>query len=174
MGRRLRYLAGAASLTLVLLVIAATALAKPVTPKAGLFSGSTESPSAAGLMNVAFKVSKTSGGKVGVEVTITPLSLTCQFNGGAFPITSSPVSTKLFKQNGKGAPLAVKNGRFSYKGAIYGGPSTTPGKAEISGTFKSPTKVVGSAKFSWESVTLVVGQSAPCESGKLTLSGLHP
>jgi hypothetical protein len=46
-------------------------------------------------------------------------------------------------------------------------------RREISGTFKSPTEVVGSAKFNWDSVTLVAGQSAPCESGKLTLAARH-
>jgi hypothetical protein len=169
MSRRLRHLAGAASLTLVLLVIAATAVAKPVVPAVGQFSGSAVSASAPGQMNVTYKVTK-AGGKARVEVTITPLSLTCQVNGGAFPLTSGAVSTKLFKQGGNGAPLAVKNGKFSYKGAIYGGPTTAPGKAEITGTFKSPKKVVGSAKFSWEALELVPGQSAPCESGKLTLA----
>ncbi len=173
MGRRSRHLAGLASLTLVLLVIAATALAKPVSPKTGVFNGTAEASGAVSAGTATFKVSKTAGGKLGVEVTITPLALTCQLNGAPFPISSSAVSTKLFKQNGKGAPLAVKNGKFSYKGAIYGGPSPTPGMAEISGTFKSPTKVVGSAKFSWESVVLVPGQSAPCESGKMKLSGTH-
>lgn len=174
MSRGSRHLAGAASVALVLLVIAATALAKPVTPKTGPFNGSAESASAPGQMNAAFKVSK-SGSRLAVEVTITPLSLTCQVTaGGSLPITSTPVSTKMLKQGGKGAPLPVKNGKFSYKGPIYGGPSASPGDAEISGTFKSPTKVVASAKFSWASVTLVPGQTAPCESGKLTISALHP
>ncbi len=173
MGRRLRHLAGAASLTLVLLVVAGTALAKPAIPKTGPFYGTAEAPGALGAGSATFKVTKAAGGKLGVEVTITPLALTCQVEGGALPITSSAVSTKLLKQDGKGAPLAIKNGKFSYKGAIYGGPSTTPGKAEISGTFKSPTKVVGKAKFSWESVTLVPGRSAPCDSGTMTLIASH-
>ena len=79
----------------------------------------------------------------------------------------------LFVESGEGAPLTVNGGKFSYRGAIYGGPTTSPGKAEISGTFKSPTKVVGKARFSWSDVPLVSGQSGPCDSGKLTLAAVH-
>jgi hypothetical protein len=98
--------------------------------------------------------------------------LTCQYNGQPIPVNTL-VSTKSLKQHDAGLPLAVKDGKFSYKGAIYGGPTTSPGQAEISGTFKSPTKVVGSASFSWSEVTFVPGQSGPCESGKLTLAAVH-
>ncbi len=173
MSRRSWDLVVAAALILAVLILAATALAKPPTPKAGLFEGSAEAAGAPGQSNAAFKVTKTAGGQVGVEVTITPLAVTCQLNGAPVPATTESVSSKSFKQNGKSAPLPVKNGKFSYKGAIYNSLSTSPGKAEISGTFKSPTEVVGTAKFSWDSVALVPGQSAPCESGKLTLAATH-
>ncbi len=168
MSRGSRRVVGALSLTLVLLVVAATALAKPVAPKGGRFNGTAEAPGALVPGFALFKVSK-AGNKVGVEATIT-LSLTCQLNGEPIPVNSQ-VSSKSFTQNEKGAPLPVKNGKFSYKGAIYG--ATPPGTAEISGTFKSPTKVVGTAKFSWSSVTLVPGESGPCESGKLAFSATH-
>jgi hypothetical protein len=106
-----------------------------------------------------------------VEVTLS-ISLTCQYNGQPIPLPTMFTSAS-FKQNENGAPLPVSNGKFSYKGPIYGF-SASPGKAEISGTFKSPTKVVGTASFSWSTVEFVAGQSGPCESGKLTLAGLHP
>lgn len=173
MSRRSWHLVGALSLALVLLIVAATALAKPVTPKTGLFSGSGAAPGVSGSSGVAFKVSK-SGKKFGVEVTITPLNLKCKIpSGGELPISGSAFSSKSFKSNGKGAPLKVKGGKFSFKGPVYGGPSSNGGEGEISGTFKSPKKVVATASFSWPSVELVAGQTAPCESGKLALSGLH-
>jgi hypothetical protein len=170
MSRRSRNFVVVFSLALVLLVMAATALAKPATPKGGVFSGSAEAAGAPGAGNATFKVTK-SGQKVGVEVTLA-ISLTCQYNGQRFPLPTTLTSAS-FKQNGNGAPLSVKDGKFSYKGPIYG-LSASPGKAEISGTFKSPTKVVGTASFSWSAVEFVAGQSGPCESGKLTLAGLHP
>jgi hypothetical protein len=171
MSRRSRNLVVVFSLALVLLVVAATALAKPVAPKGGTFNGAAEAAGAPGAGNAAFKVTK-SGKQVGVEVTLT-INVICQVSGQPFPV-NTVVSSKLFKQHEGGLPLAVKNGKFSYKGAIYGGPTTNPGLAEISGTFKSPAKVVGTASFSWSAVELVPGQTAPCESGKLTLAGLHP
>ncbi|HEY5333709.1 MAG TPA: hypothetical protein VIJ21_09200 [Solirubrobacterales bacterium] len=158
------------SLVLVLLVVASTALANPVTPKGGVFSGTAEAAGAPGAGNATFKVTK-SGQKVGVEVTLA-ISLTCKYNGQPIPLPTT-LSSASFKQNGNGAPLAVKDGKFSYKGPIYGF-SASSGKAEVSGTFKSPTKVVGTASFSWSTVELVAGRSGPCESGKLTLAGLHP
>jgi hypothetical protein len=170
MSRRSRNLVGMFSLALLLLVVAGTAFAKPVTPKAGKFNGTAEAAGSPGAGNATFKVTK-SGRRVGVEVTLS-ISLTCQYNGQPIPL-STTVSSKSFKQNGTAAPLSVKNGKFSYKGPIYGF-SASPGKAEISGTFKSPTKVVGTASFSWSTVEFVAGQSGPCESGKLTLTGLHP
>jgi hypothetical protein len=167
MSRRSRYLVGSLSLALVLLIVAAAALAKPATPMAGRFSGSAEAPGALAPGGATFKVSK-SGSKFAVEVTLT-LTLTCQVNGQPFPV-NTVISSKSFKQNESGAPLPVKNGKFSYKGAIYG---ATPGTAEISGTFKSATKVVGSAHFSWASLELAPTIEAPCDSGKLTLTATH-
>jgi hypothetical protein len=171
MSRRSRSFVGVFSLLLVLLVVAATALAKPVTPKGGVFNGTAETAGAPGAGNATFKVIK-SGKGVGVEVTLT-INVICQVSGQPFPV-NTVVSSKSFKQHDSGLPLPVKNAKFSYKGPIYGGPTTNPGLAEISGTFKSPTKVVGTASFSWSAVELVAGQTAPCESGKLTLAGLHP
>jgi hypothetical protein len=170
MSRRSRSFLGVFSPALVLLVVAAAAMANPVTPKGGVFSGTAEAAGAPGAGNATFKVTK-SGQKAGVEVTLS-ISLTCQYNGQPIPVPTTLTSAS-FKQNENGAPLAVKDGKFSYKGPIYGF-STSPGKAEISGTFKSPTKVVGTASFSWSAVEIVSGQSGPCESGMLTLAGLHP
>ena len=108
-----------------------------------------------------------------MEVTFTPLNLLCKSSVGELPITSAAFSSKSFKPNDKGAPLPVKGGKFSFKGPVYGGPSLTGGEGEISGTFKSPKKVVATASFSWSSVELVPGQTAACETGKLAISGLH-
>ena len=168
MSRRSRYLVGSLSLALVLLIVAATALAKPATPMGGRFNGSAEAPGALAPGGATFKVSK-SGSKFAVEVTLT-FTLTCQVNGQPFPV-NTVISSKSFKQNESGAPLPVKNGKFSYKGATYGG--ATPGTAEISGTFKSATKVTGSAHFSWPSLELAPTIEAPCDSGKLALTATH-
>jgi hypothetical protein len=72
-----------------------------------------------------------------------------------FPV-GWPLSSKNLKPTGKAEPLAIVNGKFSYNGPIYNVLSIA-GKGQISGTFKSPTKVVGSARFSWASSTLWAG-----------------
>ncbi len=174
MGRGSWRVAGSVAVAVVALALAATALAKPVTAKTGVFAGTVVSPGLPVGVPAEFKVSKAGGSRLAVELTIDSLHLTCNSSVGSLPVDTTGISTKQLKQNGKGAPLAIKNGKFSYKGPIYGGPSTSPGSAEISGSFKSPTKVVATASFSWESVTLVPGQTAPCETGKLSFSAKHP
>ena len=156
------------SLTLVLLVVAATALAAKTTPKDGRFGGHTsqgsQSPTPA-----YFTVSR-SGRAVTLE--ITSLGLACEVNGSpGFPIGVA-LSSKNLKPTGKAEPLAIVNGKFSYNGPIYNVLSIT-GKGRISGNFKSPTKIVGSARFSWASSDLGPGLEGPCDSGKLTFSATH-
>jgi hypothetical protein len=164
MSRSLRHFV-VLSLTLLLLVVAATALAAKTTPNDGRFGGhisqGSQSPTPA-----YFTVSK-SGRAVTLE--ITSLGLACEINGSAgFPIGVA-LSSKNLKPTGKAEPLAIVNGKFSYKGPIYHVLSIT-GKGQISGTFESPTKVVGSARFSWASSNLGPGLEGPCDSGKLTFS----
>jgi hypothetical protein len=165
MSRGSRHFVGALSLALVLLVVAATALADKPVPKNGVLNGYTSQGSPYhGVTH--FTVSK-SGRAVSLE--IVPVSVACEINGSpGFP-TGVVVSSKNFKPSGKDEPLAIVNGKFSYNGPIYSVLSIT-GKGQISGTFKSPTKVVGSARFSWASSTLGPGLEGPCDSGKLTFS----
>lgn len=168
MSRRSRRLVGLLSLTLVLLVVAATALADKPVPKNGRFNGYTSQGSQSPT-HAYFTVSK-SGRAVTLE--INPLGLACEVNGSpGFP-TGVVVSSKNLKPTGKAEPLAIVNGKFSYNGPIYNVLSIT-GKGQISGTFKSPTKVVGSARFSWASSTLGPGLEGPCDSGRLTFSARH-
>lgn len=166
MSIRSRSLMGVLSLALVFLVVAAAATARSVTPKTGVFNGTAATTGSQGDSKLTVKVSKS-----GVEVTIA-LALICELEGAPIPVYTT-ISSKSFKRNGEGAPLTVKDGKFSYKGPIYEGPTTNPGKAEVSGTFKSPTKIVGKASFSWSNVELAAGQSGPCDSGKLTLVAVH-
>lgn len=57
-------------------------MAKPVAPETGPFYGTAQATGASSASNATFRVSKAAGGKLGVEVTITPLALTCQTSGG--------------------------------------------------------------------------------------------
>lgn len=167
MSRRSRGVVGLLSLTL-LLAVAATALATETAPKDGRYGGYTSQGSSSPT-SAYFKVSK-SGRAVTLE--ITALGLACDINGSSgFPIGVA-FSSKNLKPTGKAAPLAIVNGKFSYNGPIYDVLSIT-GKGKISGTFKSPTKIVGSARFSWASSTLAPGVEGPCDSGKVTFSATH-
>jgi hypothetical protein len=156
------------SLTLVLLVVAATALADKPVPTDGRFHGYASQGSQRPFP-AYFTVSK-SGRAVSLE--ITALGLACEINGSAgFPI-GVHLSSKNLKPTGKADPLAIVKGKFSYNGPIYNVLSIT-GTGKISGTFKSPTKLVGSARFSWPSSSLAPGLEGPCDSGKLTFSATH-
>lgn len=168
MSRRSRHFVVLLSLTLVLLVVAATALAAKTGPMDGKFNGYT-SQGSHGSNPAYFTVSK-SGRAVTLE--INSLGLACEINGSpGFPIGVT-LSSENLKPTGKAEPLAIVNGKFSYNGPIYDVLSIT-GKGRISGTFKSPTKLVGSARFSWASSDLGLGLEGPCDSGKLTFSATH-
>jgi hypothetical protein len=163
---RTRSVAGVLSLALMFLLVAAAAMGRSVTPKPGVFDGTAATTGSQGDSKLTVKVSKS-----GVEVTIA-LALICELEGQPMP-TYTTIASKSFKRNGESPPLTVKDGKFSYKGPIYEGPTTNPGTAEVSGTFKSPAKIVGKASFSWSDVALTPDQSGPCYSGKLTLTAVH-
>lgn len=168
MSRGSRYFVGALSLAIALLAIAAAALADEPVPKDGTFNGYTSQGSPyPGVTH--FKVSK-SGRALTFE--IVPVGLACEINGSPGLPTGVVVSSKSLKPTGKADPLAIAKGKFSYNGPIYSVLSIT-GRGRISGTFKSPTKIVGSAQFSWPSSRLGPGLEGPCESGKLTFSATH-
>jgi hypothetical protein len=168
MSRGSRHSVGALSLMLVLSVIAATALADQPVPKNGVLNGYTSQGSPYhGVTH--FTVSK-SGRAVTLE--IVPIGVSCEINGSSGLQSGAVISSKDFKPTGKADPLAIVKGKFSYNGPIYGVLSVT-GKGQISGTFQSPTKIVGSARFSWPSSTVGPGLEGPCDSGKITFSATH-
>jgi hypothetical protein len=156
------------SVTLVLLVVAAVAFAIPVTPKTGEFRGTTSQSTALGADYAELTVSKSGHA---VQVTINKAVITCLVNPSQAPFElEEEISPKSFG----GGSVPVKNGKFSYTGAVKNVFSSI-GKGEISGTFKSPTKVVGSARFKWaEGVDLGPGLvGKPCDSGKLAFTATH-
>jgi hypothetical protein len=161
MGRRSRLALGVLSLALVLTAVAAVAMAAKVTPKDGRFSAY-----ASGIHSY-FNVTG-SGTKVTFELNFTVI---CDIPNGPLHTTTTLTSAVL-KQSGKASPLAIKNGRFSYTGPIYGGPASK-GEGQVTGTFKSPTKLVGSAHFKWPVAEVLPGIEGSCETNKANFSGSH-
>jgi hypothetical protein len=170
MSRKSGRVVGTLLLALALLVFAVAAMAsQAVVPKVGLFKGTTSQPNPAAGSNLAyFKVSK-HGSRRAVFSELKSVVLTCE--AGVSTTIPKVITSKSFKENGKGAPLPVKKGKFFYKGPIYK-VFNTVGQGEISGTFKSPAKVVGRARFKWSEASLA-GITASCDSGALTFTSTH-
>jgi hypothetical protein len=113
-----------------------------------------------------FKVSK-SGRAVTFELST---SVECMTALGSVP-TGAEISSKNLSSTGKALTLKIASGKFSPGGPIYGVLSVT-GTARISGTFKSPTKLVATAQFSWPPSTIQPGfEPVPCESPMVRLTG---
>lgn len=163
MGRRSRFVAGVLSLTMVLFAVAAVAMAAVVTPKDGRYAIFAKGSSGSQYFNVSGH-----GRKVTFELS---LSVICETPNGPFH-TATALTSTILKPGSAVSPLAIKNGKFSYNGPIYGGPSTK-GEGHLSGTFKSATKLVASAQFSWPDVTVLPGVEGNCEAAKATFSGSH-
>lgn len=161
MGRRSRLGLGVLSLALVLTAVAAVAMAAGVTPKDGRFSTYANGE------HEYFNVTG-SGSKVTFELNF---SVICETPNGPFH-TATSITSAVLKPSGKVSPLAVRGGKFSYSGKIYGGPATK-GEGQITGTFKSPTKLTGSAHFKWPVVEVLPGIEGSCETSKANFSGSH-
>jgi hypothetical protein len=122
-----------ASAAFVLLATAATAFAaKPVTPKLGSYeSANTEST------NTVIKVVRI-GDRWGAEFNASGETTCTDSSGRASQLTYYWSEEK---------PTPIKNGRFTFKSTkhetVSGGLGTGTLTFQISGTFKSPTKVVG-------------------------------
>jgi hypothetical protein len=165
MGRGSLKFAGALSLVLVSLLVAATALASRPVPKDGKYvtyatqDGATPSPE-------YLTISKR-GRAVAFEINT---SIDCDTGNGTLRTGVTFTSTESLNASGKAAPLAISNGRFSYRGPIFNVLSVT-GEGHIAIRFKSPTKIAGTAQFSWPPSTLGPGIEGPCESTKLAFSG---
>jgi hypothetical protein len=146
------------------LAVATAAIAKPITPSSGPFSGSTSQKQEA-----IFGVSKAGSGRK-VELKAMSIEFNCSFQGGTAPLNVF-FSSKTFKENEKGLPLPVKNGKFSYKGPLYIG--TTHPTINFSGSFKSPTKVVGKVSVTAFTAEPVVSLISNCEPAAVTFNSKH-
>jgi hypothetical protein len=146
-------------------VLASTAIAlaaTPVTPKIGWFEAPTTSQHniyAAGVKVAKVGKRLSVGLNTGVEIHCT--------NGG--PVVGLLLRTKNTVPGEPGGnlgnPLPLKNGKFSLERTL---PFTGGGtiKADVSGSFKSATKVVGAISLSEGKVPYA--PELTCSSGKVT------
>lgn len=144
------------------LAVATVAIAKPVTPSSGPFIGTTSQKQA-----LTLGVSK-AGHKV--ELIMKGIEFSCPSSQGTLPLSMS-FSSKNFKENEKGLPLNVKNGKFSYKGPLYIG-KTHP-TINFSGSFKSPKKVVGKISTTPFTAEPEPGFTSNCEALTVTFNAKH-
>ncbi len=146
------------------LAVATAAIAKPITPSSGPFSGSTSQK-----QETALSVSKAGAGRK-VELKSISVEFSCNFQGATLPVGTS-FSSKSFKENEKGLPLPVKNGKFSYKGPLYTG--TPQPTIDFSGSFKSATKVVGKVSLTGLTAEAEPGLTGNCQAATLTFNAKH-
>jgi hypothetical protein len=149
------------------LAVTTAAVAKPITPSSGPFSGSTSQKA-----ETTLGVSKAGAGRK-VELKSMSINFSCNFpESTGVPITV-PFSSKTFKENEKGLSLPVKNGKFSYKGPIYIGSGTKQPTIDFSGSFKSATKVVGKVSLTAFTVEPEPGFTGTCEAATVTFNAKH-
>jgi hypothetical protein len=145
------------------LAVATAAIAKPITPSSGTFSGSTSQK-----QTTFLGVSKAGAGRK-VELKELNIEFSCSTSEGTLPLNTS-FSSKNFKENEKGLPVPVKNGKFSYKGPLYIGSHPT---INFSGSFKSPKKVVGKVSVTAFTTEAEPGFTANCQAITLTFNAKH-
>ncbi len=159
MMKRSHLLVGVLSLALIL--AAAASAAAPV-PKDGRYAGAFKGQP--GPADEYFTISR-SGRAVSLDLE---LPLICETGIGAFH-SGAAITLANLSAAGKESPLKIAAGKFSYSGPVYGSLTVT-GKAKISGTFKSPTKLVATVQVTWPPSELGPGYDGPCETDKLTVT----
>jgi hypothetical protein len=110
------------------------------------------------------------GARRKVELKMMGVEFSCSSSLGTLPLNTS-FSSKNFKENEKGLPLAVKNGKFSYKGPLYIG--TTHPTINFSGSFKSPKKVIGKVSITAFTAEPEPGFTSNCGAATMTFNAKH-
>lgn len=166
MGRRTSSFIVAAVFALV--AVTATAFAtKPINPRLGWFEGPTseEGPHRAAVKVVKVGDRRAVGLNIGIEIKCT--------GEGEPLIQGVSLTTKNLvswdPKGNMGGPVPVENGKFSRKRTLSFEALTI--KAEVSGTFKSASKVVGAVSLSEGKVSYAPGVT--CASGKVTFTATH-